>query len=408
MKIVWLCPLESSVYKEYLSNNSRNQVVAPWMTELINDIANIDAVQLSVISYSSKIKKSISFTKKNVTYHILKIGVPFLTKGYSYYKKIDQLTGYFFLHKKIESIVDTINPDIIHLHGTEHPYSKVIVKYKEAPHLVSFLGIVHSHAEFYNDSDTIYKLRVEEDILKNCSNFSTRAKYMNNFILKHNPSANLYCHDYPINQDIFSIDTYVSKNVDLVFFARVVKVKGIEDLIKACRVVKKKFEHFTLNVIGPISNSYKEILGELILSFGLEKNIKIIGYIKNRENLYKEILKSKISVLPTYHDVGAGTVCECMILGIPVIAYNVGGIPDLLENGKNGVLVEPHNIVQLAEEIINLLNNDELQTKYAKNAKQYAYNRFRNPQIGSKLISIYQKIIDNKDINNFEPRYSKK
>ena len=402
MKIVWLCPLESSVYKEYLSNNSRDQVVAPWITELINDIAKIDDVELTIISYSSKIKKTISFKKGKVTYHIIKIGLPFLTKGYGYYKKIDRLTGYFFLHKKIESIINKINPDIIHLHGTEHPYSKVFIKYKKVPHLVSFLGIVHSHAEFYTDSDTIYKLRVEKDILKNCSNFSTRAKYMNKFILKHNQSANLYCHDYPVNQDLFFMDTNIAKNVDLVFFARVVKVKGIEDLIKACRSVKKKFEHFTLNVIGPIGNSYKEILEEMILTSGLDKNIKIIGYIKNRENLYKVILKSKISVLPAYHEVAAGTIIECMILGIPVIAYNVGGIPDLLEDGKNGVLVEPHNIDKLAEEIINLLNNDELQTKYAKNAKQYAINRCKNPKIGSKLISIYQRIINNKDINKFE------
>jgi glycosyltransferase involved in cell wall biosynthesis len=86
------------------------------------------------------------------------------------------------------------------------------------------------------------------------------------------------------------------------------------------------------------------------------------------------------------------TILEAFSFGKPVIASNLGGIPELVENGENGLLFEPDNAKDLAEKINSLFENSEKINSMGKFAKEKIEKKY-NPKIHyQKLIEIYQKL----------------
>jgi glycosyltransferase involved in cell wall biosynthesis len=82
--------------------------------------------------------------------------------------------------------------------------------------------------------------------------------------------------------------------------------------------------------------------------------------------------RSDIFVLPTYAEAMPMSVIEAMAAGLPVISTRVGGIPELIEDGVDGILFAPGDVGALAEKISFLLNNKDTRIKIGKKAKQKA------------------------------------
>ncbi|MEO0241305.1 MAG: glycosyltransferase family 4 protein, partial [candidate division WOR-3 bacterium] len=80
---------------------------------------------------------------------------------------------------------------------------------------------------------------------------------------------------------------------------------------------------------------------------------------------------------------------EAMEYGVPVVATNVGGIPDIVIDGYNGLLVSEKNSDALADAIIKLIEDNKLREKFVKNAKKYIKEKFGWDNIIKKLIKIY-------------------
>ena len=87
------------------------------------------------------------------------------------------------------------------------------------------------------------------------------------------------------------------------FFARVCKDKGIEDLLLALSIAKQEIPNISLHIIGSISNSYKNKLNTMIQILNLEQNVIFMGFMPTQEEVFKHAAKAQICVLPTYHDI---------------------------------------------------------------------------------------------------------
>ena len=109
--------------------------------------------------------------------------------------------------------------------------------------------------------------------------------------------------------------------------------------------------------------------------------------------MHFEVLKARICVLPTYNDTIPGTIVESMLLGIPVISYKTGGIPDLNKTQENLILLDQGDIEGLAEEITKLLDDPVRQNTISQRARSYAMAEFDNANSTNLLIEAYRKII---------------
>jgi glycosyltransferase involved in cell wall biosynthesis len=134
--------------------------------------------------------------------------------------------------------------------------------------------------------------------------------------------------------------------------------KGHVYLVKAMEIVLKKFPTATLEIIG--EGDQKNLLQAIINDRHLQKHVTLLGK-KNDVSKYRK--DWDVFVLPSIAETFGITILEAMSEGIPVIASQVGGIPDIIKNKENGLLIKSRDHEKLAKAIIEILDHPVLAAK---------------------------------------------
>jgi glycosyltransferase involved in cell wall biosynthesis len=124
------------------------------------------------------------------------------------------------------------------------------------------------------------------------------------------------------------------ENPVILFCGRVVKEKGIEELIYAISSLKKAGKIYSLHIVGPISKSYKIYLEHIIEKEGLNKVVYFKGFVKFGNELLSVYRSSDIYVLPSYHEGFPHSIWEAASTSTPIITTKVGGIPGLVSDNE--------------------------------------------------------------------------
>ncbi|MFH0846022.1 MAG: glycosyltransferase family 4 protein [Patescibacteria group bacterium] len=152
----------------------------------------------------------------------------------------------------------------------------------------------------------------------------------------------------------------------LLSVGRLVPWKGFKVLIECIPELLKEIPNLKLKIVG--SGPQKEELENLINELDLNESVVLAGQL-SREELLEEKKRADIFVFNTNWESFSFDTVEAMSLGLPVIATEVGPLPELIENGKEGILVEPNNKDQIIESILFVLKNNKFREKIIKNAR---------------------------------------
>lgn len=182
----------------------------------------------------------------------------------------------------------------------------------------------------------------------------------------------------------------IKNNYNLLFVGRLEKMKGVEFLIQAISFIIKVFPQTTLTIVGNGPN--KTDLINLTKKIQLEEYIQFIGWVENKDlDTYYE--KASIVVVPSTSTEGFGIVIlEAMSVGRPVIGTNVGGIPEIIDDGVNGYLVEPENPEQIAEKVIKLFLEEDSLKDFGRKARKKA-EEFNIEKYVDDLEKVYEEIM---------------
>ncbi len=398
IKVVWLCHFANSELKKHFQSPQINEF-APWINNLIELFKNSNQFDLHVVAPNVFTNTDCSFIKDGVNYHFYAFHFGFLPKKINALKK--KLFGESYKNNqyKIVEIVDSIQPDIIHLHGAENPYysAGILPLAGKYPVLVTIQGFIRN--SLLRSKIIKKRINVEEEILSRFKHFGVRTIEMNQVISAINPKAKLHFHNYSIKKpSVIKNNIGKDEPVDCLFFARICKDKGIEDLLKAIAIVKINQPNISLSIIGAANNNYLSQLKALCVELTIEQNVLFLGFLPTQEDIYKYALNAKMTVLPTYHDIIPGTIIESMFMKLPVISYSVGGIPELNSKEETIFLVEKNNINQLAEKILMLLNNVDLRITLAEKAFGNAGERFNDDSVVKDVLEAYKLILEEKII----------
>ena len=168
--------------------------------------------------------------------------------------------------------------------------------------------------------------------------------------------------------DDFLAENDVKFDNDILFVGRQDRIKGIKYLVEAFELIKKDFPDFKLSLVGE----------------GLAEGKLSLAEVRNRmKSCYCLVVPSTTEGLPR-------VIMEAMALQKPVIASNVGGIPDLVKDGVNGFLFKVGNIEQLAEKLRTLLSNKEMAVEMGRKGKELIQSQFSN----EKYIQNYLQMIN--------------
>ncbi|MHA1797737.1 MAG: glycosyltransferase family 4 protein [Candidatus Helarchaeota archaeon] len=177
---------------------------------------------------------------------------------------------------------------------------------------------------------------------------------------------------------------------------RLIERKGFEYLIKSMREIKIKFPYSKLIIIGkgPLDIKLKELVSNLKLG----KNVFFLGEV-NGDDIPFYYKNSNVFVLPSIIDKNGDTeglgivLLEAMASGIPIIGTKVGGIPDIIFDGTNGILVEQKNSKSLAKAILKILSNENLSKKFTRNGLKIIKDAFQWKEISLKTINSYIEVL---------------
>jgi N-acetyl-alpha-D-glucosaminyl L-malate synthase BshA len=177
---------------------------------------------------------------------------------------------------------------------------------------------------------------------------------------------------------------------------RLIELKGTRYLIEAMPVVVQAFPDAKLIIIG--SGPEEERLVNLVQELYMNDHIQFHGTIRHDE-LTPYYQNADVFVLPSI--IIAGTteglgvvLLEAMASGCPVIGSNVGGIPDIITDGENGFLVPEQRPDILAEKIVQIFTDTELQNKFRNNGLIRVHNAFSWESISKKFSEVYCDILE--------------
>jgi len=154
----------------------------------------------------------------------------------------------------------------------------------------------------------------------------------------------------------------------IIFVARLVRSKGVEDAVSVCKILEKEFPDIKLWIVGPGEESYVRKLKNKVQGLRLEENISFFGFVSQSKK-FELMQKAHILIVPSIKEGFGLTIPEAGLMGTPSVAYNVEGLRDIIKN--NGLLVEP-NVSDLANGIGKLLNDKNLYFEMRTSAQTYA------------------------------------
>ncbi len=186
--------------------------------------------------------------------------------------------------------------------------------------------------------------------------------------------------EFPTYTDI---ELFLNSNDDIqksslynnyIFYAgMLIYLKGVHVLIESMTKIVEKYEKQLLLIAG--SGEYQKELERLVKERKLEDNIIFLGHLDQR-TLSSYMRNCMVLVLPSLMEGLGRVLIEAMACGKPVIGTAVGGIPDLIKDGKNGFLVQPNNSEAIANRIIYLIQNPDVAVKMGINGREFVSATF--------------------------------
>lgn len=171
------------------------------------------------------------------------------------------------------------------------------------------------------------------------------------------------------------------------YIGRIVKDKGIEDLIKIFKILSNKNYDVKLLVIGSIEDG--DPISKNDLNF-IKQNKNVI-YKDHVENPVKYYNNMDVFVFPTYREGFGNVSIEAQILGIPTITYNVTGAKDTVKNNETGYIVRTGDYHEIANKIEILINDLELKNKLGKQGEEWVRDNFSSEIIWKEMVDYYNK-----------------
>ncbi len=189
----------------------------------------------------------------------------------------------------------------------------------------------------------------------------TMSKSWANVIKKYTSNRRMYTiYNTAAEKEFKKVGTPQRSNkVVVLFLGNLIPSKGLDDLLQAIPGVVTRSSNVLFRLCG---YGDAERIRRIIAERGLENFVELLGKISDDEK-YRQFLSADIYTLPSYFEGMPGSILEAMAAGLPVIATEVGGIPEQVIDGETGYLIQPGDVSSLTERLVRLCVDAERREK---------------------------------------------
>lgn len=426
MKILWF--ITNFNYKE-----EDPYVGCGWISSLLNNIILHDNVEIAVAFFSDKVKTFTIHEGGNYTQFVIP---SFVSRKDKIFRNLT-FQDYLFEEREssIMSVIDQYKPEIIHVFGTEIPFGLVASK-TNIPVVIHIQGIINPYLYKWFPSgysnflmlrhtplSMIFKFsgywadyirykrlaKREVEIFSITKYFSGRTDW-DRRITELMSQASTYYHCEEMLRPSFYINQWClpekSDTIRLISIINPNMYKGIETILETAKLLKTYSNRQVSWIIAGVAKE-----SPLVKIFTRETkinaqsvNVEFVGPIQEA-SLVRKMLESDIFIHASHIDNSPNSLCEAMVLGMPIISTSVGGIQSLLTDSKEGILVQDGEAFGLAGAIIEFINSPAKRTAYGDAARLRAVERHDPIKIVNQQLFIYQDILNNHDKKNSGTAY---
>jgi glycosyltransferase involved in cell wall biosynthesis len=166
------------------------------------------------------------------------------------------------------------------------------------------------------------------------------------------------------------------------------RLKGVDVFLQAARLVVAEMPEAMGIIVG--SGEDEADLRILSTRLGVDASVDFLGYRSDARRLMRAL---DVFVVPSRHEGLPVALLEAMTLGRPVVATAVGGVPEVVRDGVNGLLVPPEDPAALAEGIVRLLRDHELASRLAARAVETVEESFTAARAGEQILAVYEQVL---------------
>lgn len=412
MRVLWFEITTPSAY------TSSGQVLGGWQDSLENLVKEEKDIEL-IVSFISN-NPAPARVINGVQYEPIYI-------KYNYFEKLQKRFTWDVEERTYVNaalnVVKKVNPDIIQVFGCEFPFGLIaekvaipivihiqgaIIPYHNASYPPNYnVGIFFRRlwpnfvAQIYayvKEHKEVTRVKMEERIWKRVNYYMGRTKWDESLVKLFNTSAQYFHVEEALRQPFWKTKKKwvpnSSSKKKLLSIGIGTFWKGPDMLLKTANILKSSGLNFEWLVAGEIRNDVKKIVEKHEGLKFEECNVKILGF-KNSEDIIELLTTCSIYVHTAYIDNSPNSICEAQLLGTPVISTFVGGIDSLITNNEDGVLVPANDPWRMAQSIIDISYDYNLQIEMSRKSMEKARLRHNNQLIINQLINCYYSIVKN-------------
>lgn len=301
------------------------------------------------------------------------------------------------LVKKIANQAREMNADLLHAHTPRSAsIASLVARSTGLP------WVFHVHSPTSRDSTRAFINRMNDWIerwsLWNCNHIIAVSKSLRREMLKRGyDRQKVTCIPNGVAEQT-PIDAYHKINEEnwtLGMVALIRPRKGIEVLLDAMSRVKQNLTNVKLDVVGPFeTKEYEADVIQLVHKFKLEDTVRFHGFIRDVPEAMRRL---DAMVLPSLFGEGMPmVVLEALALGVPVIATEVEGTPEVVRDGVEGLLAKPRDPISLANAIKKFVSSRSRWTEMSQNAVKRHRSKFSDVEMARRTAAVYRKMLEHR------------
>ena len=314
----------------------------------------------------------------------------------------------FFINPKMYLQMMRDSPDIIHTIGVrsfQSFVSTLVARKKNIPLIISDQGGLTTHPDLKNGGilkRILYKMQTPmiHFVINNAAKISVANEYEKNIFLNFCSESKIEVIRNGINLGKMKTQTVDFKkkfNIQkpfILFLGRFSRVKGIDVLLKAIKNLKDRPEiEDLIFVIMGVDFGFQKEMFQMIKEFKIENKIKVLTN-PSRDDVIAAYRESEFLVLPSRWELSPLTPLEGFAFKKAVISTNTHGIPFTITNGENGILIEEGSFEELAESILELINNKMKRVELGLSGYKMVQSECNSKSMVEKTLKMYKQIIN--------------
>lgn len=425
MKVMWVCNQPNESASVYLGRE--NTIYGGWLSGLSEELSKTtNNINLVYCYPGVGQKEHDDFVIDNVHYYSFYAPKKF---GFS---NINANKDHPITRRDFKKIFEIEKPDILHIFGTEYTHALISAqefnnKDKIVCSIQGLVSVISDHYLNYIPKEIFNKINfssifrktlwnqkkdlekrgmIEVETLNICNNVVGRTDWDKACTYYIN-SKRFYYHCNETLRNMFYDFKWEYNNCQpyTIFFSQGSSpLKGLNIMVEALALLKQEFPSISLRIAGNnfVSknrfidrlkiSTYGEYILSLIDKYNLSENIIFLGNL-NESKMIEEYLRCNVFVSSSSMENSSNSVCEAMLLGVPIVSSNVGGISSLATDNIHALLYPGDDSYMLAWRVKEIFNNKNKAIKLGINARTRAKVTHDKKINNKKLINVYNDII---------------